>query len=195
MASFHLNVFFNCPFFSRSIRGTCKENKKTKQTMTEEKPKKQGQTKQPSSSPPLTTLLRQTQKYRDWQITHWDILFTHTYWSLWFSAQISKTAALFRRAGVFGKTQLSLQKTPLFPAISMQIQHAWKIPNTKGKTLPILKRDRAQGPLSRYSPCSGKICSYCHNHALASDETSRTLPLNHSLYSSDLWEERGNEGG
>lgn len=27
MASFHLNVFFNCPFFSRSIRGTCKENK------------------------------------------------------------------------------------------------------------------------------------------------------------------------
>lgn len=30
MASFHLNVFFNCPFFSRSIRGTCKEENKQK---------------------------------------------------------------------------------------------------------------------------------------------------------------------
>lgn len=39
------------------------------------------------------------------------------------------------------------------------------------------------------------IQSHCPSHALAFDKTSRTPPLNHLLYSSDLQEERGNEGG
>lgn len=83
----------------------------------------------------------------------------------------------------------------MFPAISVEIQHLWKIPNTKGEILPTLKRDTDQTLLSRSSSCAGMIQSHCPSHALASDVTSRTPPLNHLLYSSDLQEERGNEGG
>lgn len=151
MASFHLNVFFNCPFFSRSIRSTCKEKNKQKpqphththKPKNREKTKKQGRTEQSSFSP----LSWGKQKFRDWQITHWDTLFTQAPCSLWFWVRISKTAALFRRAGVFAKTQ----KTPVFLAISMKIQQLWKIPNTKGETLPILKKDTAQTPQSSSS--------------------------------------------
>lgn len=105
---FTLTSSLTVPSFQDQLEARAKRIKKQNKQRQRKKPKKQGQTKQPSSSPPLTTLLRRPWKYRDWQITHQDILFTRTYWSLWFWAQISKTAALFRRAWVFGKTQPSL---------------------------------------------------------------------------------------
>lgn len=148
MASFHLNVFFNCPFFSRSIRSMCKESKNKTTTKKQQGKKIDARsTRQPSYLPPLTTLSRGTCKYRDWQVTH-------AHYSPWFWAQTSPRPALFWRAGLSGKTQLSLQEKPLFPQISVQIQDH---NNSRYKglvlTLPILERDTAQAHLSRSLSC------------------------------------------
>lgn len=189
MASFHLNVFFNCPFFSRSIRSMCKESKNKTTTKKQQGKKIDARsTRQPSYLPPLTTLSRGTCKYRDWQVTH-------AHYSPWFWAQTSPRPALFWRAGLSGKTQLSLQEKPLFPQISVQIQDPITIPDTKGWFSLYLSLKGIQHRHIWAGLCLVLRWFQSHylNHALTSDETSRTLPLNHPRFPSNWQEGRGKE--